>query len=91
MVGATDQNGLSRGHDVPASVADTRMDRERYRAASERGFYLAKPFPRQQCPLEEYKERFIIVWLSRAVSIEMILSNSTVELRDVSSEDRAVS
>lgn len=43
MVRQAGSYGLSGSHDVSASSADPRVDRERYRAPAERSFHLAKP------------------------------------------------
>ena len=69
MVGATVENGLSRSHDVPPSIADSRVDRKRPRVVAQRGFHLAKLIPWQQRSFEEFKGRFAILWLSGAILI----------------------
>jgi hypothetical protein len=67
MVGTTVENGLSRSHDVPASIAYSRMDRERPRVVAQRGFHLAELIPWQQRSFKEFKGRLAIIWLSGAI------------------------
>lgn len=42
-------------HDVPASLADERLDRERHGALVERGIYLAKLVSRIQRPFKKFE------------------------------------
>lgn len=51
--------GMIGDHDVLASFADPRLDRERYRVAAQRGVYMAELIPRLECPFEKFEWRHI--------------------------------